>query len=143
MADLLSSGAAWLAGQLKTAAGSIVAYSRNGESVDVVATIGRSEFEAANQSGVVERWESRDFLITTADLPFGLPQRGDEIVESRNGELVTYEVASPRGVPEWHYGDAFGSIVRVHAIATDGGVIYLTTEAGEQLATESGDLLVI
>jgi len=143
VADLLSSGAAWLAGQLKTAAGSTVAYSRNGESVDVVATIGRSEFEAANQSGVVERWESRDFLITTADLPFGLPQRGDEIVESRNGELVTYEVASPRGVPEWHYGDAFGSLVRVHAIATESGTIYLTTEAGEQLATESGDLLVI
>lgn len=143
MADLLASGAAWLTGQLKAAAGTTVTYTRANESADVVATIGRSEFEAANQSGVVERWESRDFLITAADLPFGLPQRGDEIVEARGGDIVTYEVASPRGVPEWHYGDAFRSIVRVHTIATDAGVIYLTTEAGEQLTTEAGELLVI
>ncbi len=143
MADLLASGAAWLTGQLKAAAGTTVTYTRSSESADVVATIGRSEFEAASQSGVVERWESRDFLITAADLPFGLPQRGDEIVEARGGEIVTYEVTSPRGVPEWHYGDAFRSIVRVHTIATDTGVVYLTTEAGEQLTTEAGELLVI
>lgn len=143
MADLLASGAAWLTGQLKAAAGTTVTYTRSNESVDVIATIGRSEFEAANQSGVVERWESRDFLITAADLPFGLPERGDEIVEARGGDVVTYEVTSPRGVPEWHYGDAFRSIVRVHTIATDAGVIYLTTEAGDQLTTEAGELLVI
>jgi hypothetical protein len=143
VADLLASGAAWLTEQLKAAAGTTVTYTRSSESADVVATIGRSEFEAASQSGVVERWESRDFLITAADLPFGLPQRGDEIVEARGGEIVTYEVTSPRGVPEWHYGDAFRSIVRVHTIATDQGVIYLTTENNEQLTTEAGELLVI
>ena len=142
MADLLSSGASWLAGQLKAAAGTVVTYRRGAEEAQVTATIGRSQFEATNQSGVLERWESRDYLISTADLPFGNPERGDVIVEFDNGLYVEYEVASPRGVPEWHYGDAFRSIVRVHAVQTDAGVIFLMTEAGEQLTTEAGDLLV-
>lgn len=142
MADLLSSGASWLAGQLKSVAGSTVTYRRGNEEAQVTATVGRSQFEAANQSGVLEQWESRDFLISTADLPFGDPQRGDVIIE--NGTLVVeYEVTSPRGVPEWHYGDAFRQIVRIHTVQTDAGVIYLTTEAGEQITTEAGELLVI
>jgi len=143
VADLLAQGAAWLTGQLKAAAGSTITYWRGNESAEIVATIGRSNFEAANQSGVIEQWESRDYLISAADLPFGLPQRGDEIVETQGSDIVAYEVASPRGVPEWHYGDAFRSIVRVHAIATDQGVTYLTTEDNDQLTTEAGELLVI
>jgi hypothetical protein len=143
MADLLAQGASWLTGQLKAAAGSTVTYTRGNESAEIVATIGRSNFEAANQSGVIEQWESRDYLISAADLPFGLPERGDEIIEAQNGDLVTYEVTSPRGVPEWHYGDAFRSIVRVHTIATDKGATYLVSEDNEQLTTEAGELLVI
>jgi hypothetical protein len=139
---MLSAGASWLTGQLKAAAGSVVTYRRGEEEATVTATIGRSQFEAANQSGVMEQWESRDFLISTADLPFGDPQRGDVIVE--NGTLVVeYEVTSPRGVPEWHYGDAFRSIVRIHTVQTDAGVTFLTTELGEQLTTEAGELLVV
>jgi hypothetical protein len=46
-------------------------------------------------------------------------------------------------VPEWHYGDAFRSIVRVHTIATDKGATYLVSENNEQLTTEAGELLVI
>jgi hypothetical protein len=143
VADLLAQGASWLTAQLKTAAGSTVTYTRGNESAEIVATIGRSNFEAANQNGVIEQWESRDYLVSAADLPFGLPERGDEIIESQGGSIVTYEVTSPRGVPEWHYGDAFRSIIRVHTIATDQGVTYLTTENGEQLTTEAGELLVI
>lgn len=140
---MLSVGASWLTGQLKAAAGTTITYSRGNTDAEVIATIGRSTFEQQNQSGVLERWESRDYLIAAADLPFGDPQRGDHIMEMQGGELVTYEVASPRGVPEWHYGDAFRSIVRVHAVQTEAGATYLLTEDGiDRLTTEAGDLLV-
>lgn len=133
MADLLSSGAAWLAGQLKTAAGTTVVYVRGQNAVEVVATIGNSAFEAANQSGVVERWESRDFLIATDDLPFGDPLHGDKIVETINDIAVTYAVSTPRGVPPWHYADGFRLVVRVHTTQSDSGVTYIATEGGDLL----------
>lgn len=143
MPDLLANGAAWLAGQLKAAAGRTVTYKRGIETAEVIATIGRSEFEAQSQSGVVENWESRDYLVTYADLPFGEPQRGDVIAESVGGDLCEYEVAAPRGVPVFHFGDAFRSVVRVHTKQIDSGVTFLTTEANDQLITEDGDLLVV
>lgn len=130
---MLASGASWLAGQLKTAAGSTVVYVRGNHAVEVTATIGSSAFEAANQSGVVERWESRDFLIATSDLPFGDPVQGDKIVEEINGVSVTYAVSTPRGVPPWHYADGFRLIVRVHTTQSDSGVTYIATEGGDLL----------
>lgn len=131
--NMLASGASWLAGQLKTAAGSTVVYVRGNHAVEVTATIGSSAFEAANQSGVVERWESRDFLIATSDLPFGDPVQGDKIVEQINGVSVTYAVSTPRGVPPWHYADGFRLIVRVHTTQSDSGVTYIATEGGDLL----------
>lgn len=136
MADMLANGAAWLAGQLKAAASTTVAYVRGNQAIDVTATVGSSAFESANQSGVLERWESRDYLIPTEDLPFGDPAQGDKIVHEIDGVSVTYEVASPRGVPLWHYADAFRLIVRVHTKQSETGVTYITTEDGDILVAE-------
>ena len=119
MANMLADGAAWLAGELASAAGSSVVYQRGASSATVTATVGRSQFEAANQSGVIETWESRDFLIRTSVFPYGLPQRHDRVVETVGGAAVTYEVAAPRGVPVYHYGDAFRTMLRVHTKAID------------------------
>lgn len=119
MADMLADGAAWMAGQLASAAGRTVAYQRGASSATVTATVGRSQFEAANQSGVIEVWESRDFLIQTSSFPFGLPVRADRVVETVGGSQVTYEVATPRGIPVYHYSDAFRSMLRVHTKAID------------------------
>ena len=115
MADLLRTGAAFLAGQLKAAAGTTVEYQRatGGSPVELTATIGRSVFEAQSQSGVIERHESRDYLFTSADLTFE-PVRGDKIREVVAGVTGVYEVASPRGVPLTHPGDAFETTTRVH-----------------------------
>jgi len=143
VADLLAAGASWLAGQLKTAAGRDVTYRRNGQDVTVTATIGRSQFESQNQSGVIENWESRDYLLPLADLPFGEPLRGDVLVEAIGGDVLEFEVAAPRGVPGFHFGDAFRSIVRVHTKAIETGITFLATEAGEQLTTEAGEPLAI
>ena len=118
MSDMLASGASWLAGQLAAGASSSVRYYRGADYGVVLATIGTSRFESQGTSGVVEQWESRDFVIKAGTLPFGEPVRHDKIVETVNGVDVTYEVTSPRGVPVFHHGDAFRQTVRVHTIAT-------------------------
>ena len=117
MADLLAAGAAWMAGQLEAAAGRTVTYKRGQNQAQLTATVGQSTFEQADASGVLERWESRDFIIGAGKLPFGEPQRHDQIVDTLGGATVLYEVRSPRGVPLWHYGDAFRTTVRVHTTA--------------------------
>ncbi len=118
MSDLLASGASWLAGQLPASASRSARYYRAANYGVVNATIGTSRFESQGTSGVLEMWESRDFVIKAGTLPFGEPLRHDKIVETVNGVDVTYEVTSPRGVPVFHYGDAFRQTVRVHTIAT-------------------------
>jgi hypothetical protein len=118
MPDLLADGAAWLAGQLSAGASRSVRYQRGIDYGTVPATIGESRFETVGTSGVVEAWESRDFIIKAGLLPFGEPQRADKIIETVGGVDITYEVTSPRGVPVFHYGDAFRQTVRVHTIAT-------------------------
>lgn len=119
MADMLAAGAAWLADRLAGSAGRTVRYTRGASTANITATIGRSMFEAANQSGVMEVWESRDFVVTAADFPFGLPARHDRIVDTLAGSDVTYEVTSPRGVPVFHYGDGFRATMRIHTKAVD------------------------
>jgi hypothetical protein len=133
MADMLSAGAAWLADQFAASASLTVAYKRGVNSSQFVATIGKSMFEASGQNGVTEQWESRDYIVKTADLPYGEPLRGDMIVEDIGGVSVFYEVAAPRGVPLFHYGDAFQHLVRVHTKRADKDQTYIITEQGEEI----------
>jgi hypothetical protein len=133
MADMLSAGAAWLADQLAASASLTVAYKRGANSSQFVATIGKSVFESSGQNGVTEQWESRDFIVKTADLPYGEPLRGDLIVEDIGGVSVFYEVTAPRGVPLFHYGDAFQHLVRVHTKRTDKDQTYIITDQGEEI----------
>ena len=118
MSDMLASGASWLAGQLAAGASRSVRYSRGADYGTVNATIGTSRFESQGTSGVIEQWESRDFIIKAGTLPFGEPVRHDKVIDTVNGIDITYEVTSPRGVPVFHWGDAFRQTVRVHTIAT-------------------------
>jgi hypothetical protein len=113
---MLRTGTVWLAARLNESAGSVVTYRRGNNSASITATIGKSLFQADTQSGVVESWESRDYLLKTEDLPFGQPQRGDLILETTGGIVTTYEVSTPRGVPLFRYADAFRSLVRVHTV---------------------------
>jgi hypothetical protein len=133
MADMLSAGAAWLADQFAASASLTVAYKRGANSSQFVATIGKSMFESSGQNGVTEQWESRDYIVKTADLPYGEPLRGDLIVEDIGGVSVFYEVAAPRGVPLFHYGDAFQQLVRVHTKRTDKDQTYIITDQGEEI----------
>lgn len=131
--DMLADGAAWLADQLKQSVASTVVFVRGSTAIEVRATVASSVFDAQNQSGVLERWESRDYVVQTADLPFGHPVRGDKIVETIDEVSTTFDVASPQGMPLWRYGDGFRKTVRIHTVQSDSGVDYITTEDGDIL----------
>jgi hypothetical protein len=133
VADMLSDGAAWMADQLAASASLTVAYKRGANSSQFVATIGKSMFESSGQNGVTEQWESRDYIVKTADLPYGEPLRGDVIVEDLGGVSVFYEVTAPRGVPLFHYGDAFQNLVRVHTKRSDRDQTFIITDQGEEI----------
>ena len=126
MADLLEWGSAWLDGQRKTHLSRPVTYQRGAESVEVQATVGRTVFELADAYGVVERTESRDFLVLAADLVLGgavtLPERGDRIREAQDGKTYVYEVMAPGKEPHYRFSDVYRRTLRIHTrqVAVEG-----------------------
>lgn len=133
MADMLSDGAAWLADRFAESASQTCAYKRGNNTSQFLATIGKSVFEANGQNGVTEQYESRDYIVKTADLPYGEPLRGDMIVQDIGGVPLFYEVSAPRGVPLFHYGDAFQHLVRVHTKQVDRDQTFIITDQGEEI----------
>ena len=102
-----------------------VVYQRGAAQVDLNATIGRTEFEQADEAGLIHRIESRDFLVRTADLDLGdgptLPKAGDRVREIAGSSVFVYEVNSPGGQPPWRYSDPYRKTLRIHTkhIATE------------------------
>ena len=86
MADMLEQCARWLDDQRHQHMTRSVSYTRGSSTIEVQATIGRTEFEQADDFGIVHKVESRDYLIRTADLVLDgqptLPKRGDQIRET-------------------------------------------------------------
>lgn len=115
--DMLRTGAAWLADQLAENAAVTVTYVRQNTRIQVSATVSSSQFQAADGNGVVEVWESRDYMVRVSDFPFREPARGDRIIETVGDVTTTYEVVTPRGVPLFHYADAFRHSMKIHAVA--------------------------
>ncbi len=79
------------------------------------ATVGRTVFEALVSGGVVERIESRDFIIASAELAsLGLPLRGDRVIEEGDGLRHTHEVLSPGRERHWRWSDPHRRVLRIH-----------------------------
>jgi len=103
-----------------------VSYARGASTVEVQATIGRTEFEQADEFGIVTKTESRDYLIRTADLVLDgqptLPKRGDQIRETDGSTTFVFEVLSPGDEPVFRYSDPYRKALRIHTkhIATEG-----------------------
>ena len=118
MADLLEQATRWLDDMRKRHAARSVIYARGRETLEVAATVGSTTFDAQDRTGTVVRVESRDYLITTADLVLGgkptLPERGDQIRETVGGQSFIYEVISPAGQPHYRYSDPFRQTLRIH-----------------------------
>ncbi|MCG3178010.1 MAG: hypothetical protein BIFFINMI_00333 [Phycisphaerae bacterium] len=118
MADLLDRASGWLDDMRTRHASRQVTYQRGGQSVQVAAGIGRTVFQIDNGSGVLETFESRDFLILAADLVLGgvaiLPKAGDRITEGQDGTSYIYEVLAPGTEPAWRYSDPYRKTLRIH-----------------------------
>ncbi len=117
MGDVIADAALWLTGMRRNHVSRYVAYSSGGVTAPCIATASQTVFETQSEMGVIERWESRDFVIAVADLPVEEPQRGDRITETLNGESVTFDVCAPRGAPIWKWADASRTAVRIHSKA--------------------------
>lgn len=117
MADLLDTGAAWLAGKLQTHASQSVTYRRGSQDIgsNLKATYGQTTFEQDAGNGGVLRWEAKDFIFTAADLTLDdevtKPERGDKITD-HNGN--TFEVLGSNGEPCFKYADGSRLLVRIH-----------------------------
>jgi hypothetical protein len=115
MPDLLGVGAAWLEAQRRQHLTRPVLYRRGAAEVTVPATVGRTIFALAGAGGVLERVESRDYLIAASDLgTLGPPQRGDRISEERDGQRHTAEVLAPGREPPWRWSDPNRTCYRIH-----------------------------
>lgn len=120
MIDLLEQAANWL-GQMRSAHLSrTVTYARGSDSIQIQATMGKTLFEVEDAYGGLEKWESRDFLISAADLVLG-----GELIEPKRGDWITdtgkvYEVLAPGKEDVCRPSDPYGVTWRIHTKRADG-----------------------
>ena len=112
--DMLKDALAWLESQRKNHLTVPVFYRRGGDTSEVLATIGKTVFKVTDDYGRFQYIESRDYLISAADLVLNdtiiLPEPGDEIIEAG----FVYEVMAPNNEPEWRYSDSYRQTLRIH-----------------------------
>lgn len=118
MADMLEQASNWLEDQRTEHASRTVTYQRGADNVALVASIGRTIFDVDNGFGIVERVESRDFLVLAADLVLAgvpvLPERGDRVRETQGTTTYVYEVMAPGKEPHYRYSDPYRKTLRIH-----------------------------
>lgn len=125
MGDLLKDGLGWLEDQRAIHLAHEVAYSRDGNSVTLDATVGRTQFEQQDEFGRVIRYQSRDYLIAAEDLILGgnqvEPAEGDGIRETIGGQTHVYRVMSPGDEPPFRWSDPYRKTFRIHTklVATE------------------------
>lgn len=119
MADMLQTGAAWLAQQRTAHASQTVTYARGGRSVSLAATPAPVRRVDDSQFGILTITE-RDWLISASLLVLSgavaTPQKNDTITES-NGAV--WQVLPIEGEPEARHSDPYGYTWRVHAKRID------------------------
>ena len=126
MSDVLATGSAWLEGKRHAHMTQSVVYQRGADSTPLLATIGRTVFEQADEFGVVHRIEARDFLIRAADLVLAgetaLPIAGDQITKAVGNTVLVYEVMPFGGEPPFRYSNPDRTTLRIHTkhVATQG-----------------------
>lgn len=141
MTDLFAVAAQWLETNRRNFCASVVTYCRGELTASLPATIGKTTFEVENTFGVMERFESRDFIILASDLLLGgfggltpgevmaltadefaallasdpaTPQPGDQIQETAGAKTLSYQLFSPGHEPLWRWSDSFRNAIRAH-----------------------------
>jgi len=123
VSDLLQDGLDWLEEQRREHLSRTLTYRRGPHSVDVPATVGATRFEVDDGYGLVIEQQMRDYLIATADLVLDgeqtLPERGDEILEERDGVTYVYEVMELGAEQHYRFCDPAGKTLRIHTKHVD------------------------
>lgn len=118
MTDILQNGLNWLNGVRNAHMTNTVTYARGESTVQLPATVGKTVFRQSDEFGLVMHFETRDFLVSTADLVLDgqrvLPCPGDRITQSEDGKDYIYEVMSPGGEPHFRYSDPYMKVLRIH-----------------------------
>jgi len=118
MADLLETASNWLEAKRNEHLSRSVTYQRGADTGDLPASIGKTTFEVDDGFGIVQKWESRDFLILAEDLILAgnptLPERGDLIQETQGATTYTYEVLAPGKEPAFRFSDPYRKTLRIH-----------------------------
>jgi len=121
--DLLERGETWLEGQRRKFMAHTVTYSDGVDTVDLLATVGRTQFEWSDEYGVTHQIESRDFIVTAADLVLAeavtLPVAGHQIRETIGATMYTYEVLSPGQEPPFRFTGPAKISLRIHTKLVD------------------------
>lgn len=115
---LLEDASTYLATRLAGQTAVAVVYNRQGdfgaESAPITATRGSTPYEAANEDGIVTRWETRDYITAAASFPFSEPIDGDTITDAGR----TYQVQSLPGQRPFRYCDPGRALMRIHCKLT-------------------------
>lgn len=132
MGNMLEDGAAFLQRHRSASMSREVEYRRGSDSTRLLVSVGTSEYEQADDSGVVQRFAERDFLFAPEDLILSggqtLPKVGDLIIDTIDGEAHGYEVRPPGGGgpsdPPFRYSDPYRRAIRCHtkSVGQQGGL---------------------
>lgn len=115
--DMIKTGQAWLARQLKEHLSQSATYRRGSTSIAIQVTVGRTLDGLGMPFGGAQiRRIDKDFIATAADLTLGVPISGDWIDIDEQGVTHRYQVVQPdEGVPVSEPVDAYGYQIRIHA----------------------------
>jgi hypothetical protein len=114
MGDLLEQAASWLGRMRSAHLSRAVTYTRGDDSAQIAATVGRTEFQVDDGYGVIQTWQSRDYLVAAVDLVLAgetvQPRRGDRITDGG----AVYEVLAPGKEDVFRFSDPYGVTLRIH-----------------------------
>jgi len=123
MADLLKIACDWLGGMRLKHASQLVTYSRGNSSVNVQATLGKTDYEVADESGLTVQAVATDFLIAADQLVLDgirtLPRPGDRIRLADGEQVKVYEVLDLAGGGHYRPSDPYGVTLRIHTKLVD------------------------
>ena len=123
MRDLLQTGAEMLDRVRKREMARTVTYVRGAASVELAATVGKTMFPVDNGTAAPVTFESRDYIVSAADLVLGgeqaLPERGDRIRDEFGGTVHVYEVMVPGGQLHYRLSGPEQNILRIHTKLVD------------------------
>lgn len=112
MSDRLASAVHWMTGKLLDFSSVQCTYTRGELTEAVVMRRSSLPTQVIDLQAVTVEWQPVDFLIQTIALPFGRPQRGDQIVCVIQGDEVVHEVFALGTEKPWR--DVANAMTRIH-----------------------------